>query len=205
MRALATSDVAIDSIQELRRDLSLDFELQVDDRQIFLSSAEPPSWVTFLANADWWTKGLAAYAALYVAEIVKEAAKGTWKNRGKAVAAGVAAGKGIKKLASSIARFRRRLLPKTQLRVTLPIPDDYFATSLELLGFDPIDLEVQIALFVHHLPALTALIQSERLEHGRVLGGIHLELLPDAALEVSWLDKDSFKEHRRILPLEDTA
>ena len=205
MRVLATSDVPIETIQELNRDLIPDFELEVDDHQIFLKSAEPPSWVTFLANADWWIKVLAAYAAVYIAEIVKEAGKETWKDRGKAVAAGVAAGKGIKKLASGIVKFRQRLLPKTQLRIALPIPDDYFATSLELLGSDPIDLEIQVALFVHHLPALTALILSEQLEHGRVLAGINLKVLPDASLEVSWVDKKPFAQQRRILPLKGAA
>ena len=168
--------------------------------KIILNSAEPASWVTFLANADWWTQGLAAYAALYVAEIIKEAAKDTWKNRSMALSAGIAVGKGVKKLAASIATFRHRLPPRTQLRIALPVPDDYFATSLELLGFDPADLEVQVALFVHHLPALTTLIQSEQLEGSRVLGGIYLKLVENAALEVSWKDKE-FTRHRRVLPL----
>jgi hypothetical protein len=202
MRAFATSDVPIEAIQELARDLGPDFELEVDDRQISLKSADPPSWVLFLANADWWIKVLAAYAAVYVAEIVKEVGKDTWKNRGKAAAAGIAGGKGIKKLVGSIVKFRPKLRPDTRLRIALPIPDDYFATSLELLGSDPIDLEIQVALFIHHLPALVALMQSEHVEQGRILGGIHLKVLPDASLEVLWKDKKPFAVQRRTLPLK---
>lgn len=205
MRALATSDVPLERLRELSRDLSPDFELEVDEHQVVLMSAGPPSWVTFLANADWLIKGLAASAALYVAEIIKEAAKETWRNRDKALAAGVAASKGITRLANSIANFRQSLSPRTKVLIGLPIPDDYFGTTLELIGLDPIDLELQIALFVHHLPALTALIRSESLEHGRVLGGVHLKLLQDSTLEVSWMDRDSFEQHRRVLPLEDMA
>jgi len=205
MRALATSDVPVDALKELSRDLGPDFELAVDDRQIFLKSAAAPSWVTFLASADWWVHVLAAYSAIYIAEIVREAGKQTWKDRARAVAVGVAAGKGIKKLASSLVRFRERLLPQTRLRIALPVPDDYFATSLELLGSDPIDLEIQAALFVHYLPALTTLIQSEQLERGRALAGITLKVLTDASLEVSWVDKKSFAQQRRTLPLKGAA
>jgi hypothetical protein len=202
MRAVSTSDVPLEILRELSRDLSPDFELDVDGGQFSTKSPEAPSWVTFLANADWWIKVLAAYAAVYVVEIVKEAGRDTWKNRGKAVAAGVVAGKGSKKLTSSIVKFRQRLLPTTRLRIALPIPNDHFATSLDLLGADPIDLEFQVALFVHHLPALTALIQSEQLEGGRVLVGINLKILPDASLEVSWMDKKHFEQQRRVLPLK---
>ena len=205
MRALSTSDVPLESLRELSLDLSPDLELEVDERQIELRAVEPPSWVTFLANGDWWLKAFAAYSALYVAEIVKEAAKGTWKNRGKALTAVRAATTGIKKLAAGIAKLRQRLSPRTRIAMGLPIPDDYFATSLDLLGSDPDDLAFQIALFVHHLPGLTTLIESEGLQQGRVLGAMRLKLQQDASLEVSWMDKDSFTQHRKVLPLEDPA
>lgn len=205
MRALSTSDVPLETLRELSSELSPDLELEVSESQVVLLSAEPPSWVTFLAEADWWIKPLAAYAALYVAEIVKEAAKDTWKNRGKVIAAVISASNGIKKLATGIAKLRQKLSSNTTIRIALPIQDDYSATRLELLGSDPDDLALQIALFVHHLPGLTALIQSEGLDGSRVLGAIFLKILPDASLEVSWMDKDSFATQRRVLPLEDAA
>ena len=83
MRALFTSDISLTTLQAVSAELSGDFQLEVDESQIFLRSAEPPSWVTFIAEADWWVKAMAAYAALYIAEIVKEAGKDSWKNRAK--------------------------------------------------------------------------------------------------------------------------
>ena len=68
MKAHSTSDVSLDLLRELRHELAPEIELEVDDRQTFFKSAEPPSWVAFLAESEWWAKALAAYAALYVAK-----------------------------------------------------------------------------------------------------------------------------------------
>ena len=76
MRARSTSDVPLETLRELSLELSADLELEVDEHHIFLGAAEPTSWVSFLAEADWWVKALTTYAALDVAEIVKEATKG---------------------------------------------------------------------------------------------------------------------------------
>jgi len=37
-------------------------------------------------------------------------------------------------------------------------------------------------------------MQQEKLGRGRVAAGIHLQILSDASLEVSWLDGDSLKK-----------
>ena len=65
---------------------------------------------------------MAACGAIYVAEIIREAAKETWKNRGKAVAAVASAGNVIKRLTTGIANLRQDLSPKTSIRIALPIP-----------------------------------------------------------------------------------
>ena len=111
MKVLSTSDVQLGVLRELVGDLAPEIELEVDDRQLFMKSTEPPSWITFLADADWWVKALAAYAALYIAELVREAAKDTWKNRAKAISGLAAAGNQIRQLAESMAHLRARLAP----------------------------------------------------------------------------------------------
>jgi hypothetical protein len=83
-------------------------------------------WVALLADADVWVKALGAYAALFVAEIVKEAAKDTWRNRAKAAAIGSATFGLLGKMASSITLLKRRLADRTSVAIGLPIPNDYF-------------------------------------------------------------------------------
>src|SRR5688572_5048220 len=75
MRVVSSSDVSLLELRHFSNELRTELQVEVEDNQIFLRSAEPPSWVALLANADWWVKGLAAYAALFVAELVKEGAK----------------------------------------------------------------------------------------------------------------------------------
>lgn len=200
MRAQSTADISLEILRAVGEELGTDFHLEIDERQIFLKSAEPPSWVTFIAEADWWVKAMAAYAALYIAEIVKEAAKDTWRNRVKVISSTVAAANVIKRFGAALGNLRKRLPSRTRLEVALPIPNDYFCTRVELLGTDPDDLAVQTALFVHHLPALAALMQDEQLDSRNVAAGISLKLLPDGSLYVRWQDNDKLREHTRTIP-----
>ena len=183
-------------------ELGADFRFDVDESQIFLKSAEPPSWVTFLAEADWWVKAMAAYAALYIAEIVKEAGKDTWKHRGKALSAAIAAANLVKRFGTALANLRKRLPSRTRIEIALAIPDDYFCTRVELIGTDADDLAVQVALFVHHLPALVELMRDEELDRHNVAGGISLKLLPNASLYLRWQDNDTLREHTRTVPFK---
>ncbi len=168
MRALSTRDISLEDLRNLSAELGPDFEMEIDERQTVLKSAAPPSWVMFFAEADWWIKLLELCAGLYVAEIVKEAAKETWKNRSKILSAAVSGGNRVKQLAVAIGSFRSRLASKTQIVIGLPVPDDYDGTRFELVGTDVDELAVQIALFVHYLPAVVDLIRKEGLGgHGR--------------------------------------
>lgn len=202
MRARSTSDISLTTLQAVSAELSGDFQLEVDESQIFLRSAEPPSWVTFIAEADWWVKAMAAYAALYIAEIVKEAGKDSWKNRAKVVSAAIAGVNLIKRFASSLGNLKKRLPSRTRMEIALPIPDDYFCTRVELIGTDADDLAVQVALFVHHLPTLVALMREEALDRRNVAGGISLKLLPDGSLHIRWQDNDELREHSKTIPFK---
>lgn len=202
MRAMSTADVPLEVIREFRDEVGGDLELTIDESQMFYRSAEPPSWLVFLAEADWWVKALAAYGALFVAKIVEEAAKDTWKNRGKLLAAGVNTTNRLKRLAAALFSLRQRLAARTHIEIGLPIPDNHFATRLELIASDPDNLAIEIALFVHHLPALVELVDQERLFRGRVAAGIHLQLRDDGSLQVSWQDGESFQRREHVLPLK---
>ena len=201
MKVLSTSDVQLGVLRELVGDLAPEIELEVDDRQLFMKSTEPPSWITFLADADWWVKALAAYAALYIAELVREAAKDTWKNRAKAISGLAAAGNQIRQLAESMAHLRARLAPRTRIEFGIPFPEEHWPTRFQLLGSDPDEIALQLALFVHHLPALQSFIVVNGLNGRRVAAGMSLKLLADGSLEVSWQDGDSLTLRKHVLKL----
>ncbi len=202
MNVQSTDDISIETLKAVCAELGTDFHLEVDESQIFLRSADPPSWVTFLAEADWWVKAMAAYAALYIAEIVKEAGKDTWKNRAKIWSAAITAANLIGRFGIALANLRKRLPSRTRIKIALPVPDDYFCTSIELIGTDANDLAIQVALFVHHLPALFELMRDQTLNSRTVAGGISLTLLPDASMHVRWQDNDTLQEQTRTIPFK---
>jgi hypothetical protein len=205
MRALSTSDVSLDQLRRLSSELGPDFELDVDERQIVFKSVHAPSWIMFFANADWWVQALGAYAAIYVAEIVKEAGKQTWKDRARIGSAVAKAGNRIRQFAVALSELRTRLPLITRLDIGLDVPNDYDGTRLELVGTDAEELAVQLALFITHLPAVANLIHEENLIKGRVATGIQLVIRPDASLEIWWQDGGSLKKETRILPLRKSS
>lgn len=205
MQIVSTSDVPLSLLHEWASELDAGFETAVDQGQVHLRSTEAPSWVTFLAEASWWSQLLAAYAALYVAEIVKEAAKDTWRGRAKALGAAKGAGSRLWELAKAVADLRRRVGAPTTLSIGLPVPNEFFGTRLTLEGSEPDELLPQLALFVHHLPALSRFISEAGLADGRVATGLSLRLRDDGALLVSWHDRQTLDIHEHVLDVRDAV
>jgi hypothetical protein len=202
MKATATSDVDHAALELLREQLQPDLELSLDEHAIILRSAEPPSWVQFFAEAPWWIKALEAYAALYVAEIVKAAGKETWKERAKLTRAAVGTGNKVLKLARSFVALRDRIPKKTKLVLGLPVPDDYFGTRFELIGENENIIAAEIALFIRYVPAIERIIEAEGLRAGKVTGAITLRIAEDSSLRVTWMNRESLKIEDRTLHLE---
>jgi hypothetical protein len=204
MRIVSTSDVPLQDLEEFAGQLRPGLDAEVDTRQVSFRSVDPPSFVTFLAEAPWWVQALAMYAGLYVTELVKEAAKETWRQRGKALVVPKVAGDQLRRLAGAIAALRTRLSDKTTIGVGLPQPSEFFPTRLALEGEDPELVAVQLALFIHHLPALSEFISMHGLaESGKVATGVFLNLQDDGSLLISWHDSDTLQVREYTLKLRD--
>lgn len=176
---------------------------EVDDEQMFFRSMEVPSWVSVVAEASWWVKALAAAASVYVSGILSEAGKDTWKNRGKIA-------EGVRRLPSAITQLAEFALAarsagtaKTFVVLSIPFPDEYSTTNLRVSHSSREELELSIALFVHHIPALERLWLDEGLMEKRPVGGIHLELGEDCSLLVTWMDRDSLDQMERVISFRD--
>ena len=188
-------------LELFRDEMRPEFEVVVDDRAIFLRSAEPPSWIQLFADAQWWVKALGAYAALYVSELVKESAKETWRHRAKMARASVAAGNRILRIARSLKKLQGELPDRTDLVLGLPVPDDHFGVRFVVFGRDEDLLAAEIALFVRHLPAIERLVEDEGLRLGKVVGAVNLQLREDGTLHVGWMDRERLNLEERILVL----
>ena len=198
----ATEDVDQAVLTELESLIAIDLPVKLDECRTFLRSAEPPSWISFIAQSDWWVKGLAAYAALYLAEIVKEAAKDTWKNKGKAETAVIGTSNKLWRFASSLFQAKLKSRANTYITIGLPIPDDTYTTLLRSQSTDADDLAVEVALFVLHVPALVQLLNHARIPEGSALGWVSAELLPNGSLQVKWMDKETLEVRLHVLPFQ---
>jgi hypothetical protein len=200
MRIESTSDVSLMGLREATQSLPADWHAEVDDKQLFFKSMEVPSWVSIVAAAPWWVQALTAAASVYVSAIISEAGKDTWKNRHR-IAAGIRRiPSAITQLAEFILSARSAGTEKTFVMLSIPFPDEYSTTHLRVSHSSREELEFSIALFVHHIPELTRLLQGEGLVENPPVGGIQLELDDDCSLLVTWMDRKSLDQCDRVIP-----
>lgn len=201
LRAVSTRDVPLATLHAFGRELAPEIEVLVDESQITLLSTEPPSWVSLFATAQWWQQALAAAAALYFGEIAREAGKDTWRSR--ASIAGAARG-ALARMADGIATLHATLRPSTRVVLGLSVPDEYFGTRLEIKGRTAHEIERELALFMHFLPQVEAIIESEQLTTN-AQGPILLTIQADESLEIGWVDRGGLEVHTRVLPARPAA
>ena len=200
LRLRSTSDIALSDLGQLGRELQPDIDVVVESSQIHLRFADPPSWVSFIADAPWWVQTMGLYASVYVAELFKEAAKTTWKERVNWVSA---TGRGVNHLtnfATTLVKFGLSRPRSTRLQLALPIPHDYFGVQFEVLGREEDLVAAEIAMFVHHVPGIQALLEQDEVRL-RITGMVVVQLLESGSAKVTWMNKDSLEFEVTVLPL----
>jgi hypothetical protein len=202
MQIQSTADISLDKLKLQAVQLPDGWHVEVDDAQMFFRSMDVPSWVSVVAEAPWWVQFLAASASVYVSGIISETGKDTWKNRGKIAAALRTAPSAIGKLAEFIVAAQGAGNPRTFVTLGIPFPDEHNTTHLKLNYTSPVELEFEIALFVHYVPAIKALWEREGLHECHPVGGILLEFgTDDCSLLVAWLDRKSLERKERVLSI----
>lgn len=199
LRATSTADIQLQSLWAFRDELSDDLDIVVDESQVYLCSIEPPSWVQFFAESSWWVQAFGAYSAVYVAELVKEAAKTTWAERAAIARKTLRAKQKLGAFARRLAMLCATLPKHSQLVIGLPVPDNHFGTRFELLGRDEDVLAAEVAVFASFVPALEGLVRTEQLDKGRVVGAINLMVTEQLCLKVAWMDKETLSINERLL------
>lgn len=113
----------------------------------------------------------------------------------------VRAGSKLKTIASKLIEVRHRLPDRTEIVLALPQPNEYFGSLLTVSTTDPELVEIEMALFVHHLPALSDVIRAHQAAGTRAATGYFLELLPNGDMHVLWFDQQSLKRQETTLLL----
>jgi hypothetical protein len=189
MLILATEDIPETQLGALSKEFRDLGGLELDESRAFHRSAEPPSWIAMFEQANVWILVLGSAAAVFLNELLKEAAKDTWRNK-EAIARALAkpAVLPLRVAAAAIARFRGLANPRTSVDVGIPLPDDFFGTRLQLTGQSTDAIALELALFVQHCGAIQELLSEAEQGVGDVAGPVTLSLLGDGSMRIEWMD-----------------
>jgi len=200
MRIESSSDISVYELRTLVEILPSEWQTEVSEEQYFMKSMEVPSWITLAAHAPWWIQCLGGAASVYVTGIISEAGKDTWRNRKEIVQAAGKVIAPIERLASFISSSIASASPKNFAVLAIPLGQGFHNVHLKLDYQSQDELEFQIAMFVHHVPAIEALIKAENLNDSNAVGGVFLEFgANDYSLLASWLDRASLERREVVL------
>ena len=193
---LSTADVPLADIRRGLANLPPGIEADVRDGQVVSLSDNASPWVTIVADIETWKTvgriGLEALASFAITE--------AWKAR-KRIGSALAAQ--VQGLIRTIANLRESLPSGTIISLRLSAHDDISSPALALTADDDARLELEMAAFLYHLPALDALMRDEGIDKpGAVATTVFLRLHDDGALEVSWHDRQN-RLHSRVLRLPE--
>jgi len=191
-----TGDISLGELRQLTARLEAHVAVEIDPAQGFFKSVDPPSWIKFLQEPQFWIQTLAGGVVL---DLAKAGARHLWRNRSlvKSVVregASVALGE----FAETLAVVREHYGPGTALLVGVPVPNDWFCTALPLEGNDPSLYASQVALFLAHLPRIQILLDRHA---AALLGQMSLSLTDDGDMVAEWVDRETMTRQREILTL----
>jgi hypothetical protein len=201
MRVSATADIPAPLLAALVADLEPLGSVRVDGRRFYFKSIDPPSWVALLELPSTWIQILGPSAAIFLGELLKEAAKDTWRNKAaiaRALALPVSAP--LRAAAIALARFRGSAQARTSVDVGFPVPDEHFGTRLRLEGREPDTIALELALFVRQSGAIERILREAEESGDAPIGQVILRLQRDGAVEIIWAGGESLEEQVRRLP-----
>lgn len=189
MRIRHTGDISDQVLGEALSDLSGQISVALDDRVVAYKSTDAPSWIAFVADLSAW-KILGLIGAAYLTGLAKAAGAETWRERAAILSASVSGINQIKSLARAMAKMGLKVATRTQVKLQVPYPDDYFGTTLTISTGVPEVIEMELALFCIHADGLEQLFEQHAGGKVRPVTGYFLELEEDGSLTVWWHCKD---------------
>lgn len=191
----STSDISLDTLREVAAAAPPGVRLHVDESQLHLKSALPPSFLTLVGDLQSWL----SYAKTALDWIGTAATiRVLWTSPDRIR---TAASTPVHSLARVIANLRQRVDARTTLDLEIAVPDETDGARLRVSGTDAEELSLQISTFLYHLPALAEVLRAKRLDDASTLASpIQLSLNQDGSLKIYWLDPE-FKEHTEVLHL----
>ena len=156
-----------------------------EPRLMLLRSADPPSILNLLGDAQAWLP-LKVAAAVYLSTLAKRAGGATWEGLASLLKSNEV--KPLADVAKTLATAANSVDGKVTMTVGLNIPDDHFGTAISIKPGPPEQVtRILLASFVVHVEQIEEAMRAE-IEAGRTpLGRAKIELQEDGSLLVSWV------------------
>jgi hypothetical protein len=103
----------------------------------------------------------------------------------------------LRKVAKVLAEVSRATEGRTQLRLGLPIPDDFMASCVQIENPHWEEIALIVSLIVMQAEEIEKTIQNATQDHD-ILGPVQLSLRGDGRFEARWKDQE-FGEHHAII------
>ena len=201
MRVLANAEIPASAMAAFKNEL--EGVIGVDDTsdRVMQLSLDPPAWINLVERTELWHAAFGAVAAVYVAELVKEAAKATWKVAALTVSAAAGAATKLAKLGAGSLALKLSLGERSEVHISIPQTNEYFSARLNLSTDSPEVLQAELALFVTHLPAVVALAGQHKTDNSPPATGYFLSINEDLSLSIVWFDGKSLERNELQIPL----
>lgn len=103
----------------------------------------------------------------------------------------------LRKVAKALAEAVDATEDRTQVRIGLPIPDDFMSCCVQLEDPSEEEIALVISLFVLQAEEIERTMKSAEKDH-EILGPVDLHLREDGRFEARWKDQQ-FNEHQAII------
>ena len=199
MRLIVTADILPDVRQELHAAWQPLGGLE-EASEVFLKSAEPPSFIQIMGEALQWLPLLKVATTVFLAQLAKEAATDIYKHKqhiGRALTNAGAAP--LRLVAAALKKARDSSPRRPGLFIGVPLPDDHFGTALSLPGDSEEEIASLVARFVVRVQAIEQLIQAEISAGRSPLGRVQVIPKGTEGFLLRWLDQE-FGIHEHEVP-----
>ena len=105
--------------------------------------------------------------------------------------------KPLQRVANAIVEVIESTPGQTQVRIGLPIPDDFMVSHFQIESIDQNEIAIAIALFVLQAEEIERILKKAKQDNG-IFGYVKLTLQRDGRFEAEWKD-DEFNQHKVII------
>lgn len=196
----ASPGVSLSILEAVQSSMAPDVLLAIGNERESHRADPGYEWISFVASSEWWRAAFATYAAVYVAEIVKEAAKGTWRSRARVAGLATRLGSNLIRLARLLVGAVGQAPANTKLRLRATQGDDYIFV-LESDARSENELTAEILLLTYFLPQVSQWITSTF--EGQRPSAFAIRLTPEAGIAIRWFDASTDRFVTQEFSLEE--